>query len=529
MATVNQLERLKALVDRLLPLADRARGEVIAADDWNTLVGAALETARAVVGEGTDTSVPPHEHLDQVTLAWLDPRLRAMIERGPLADPAATSRVSAVERSAALSLQQLDQLTAQVRDLRAATGRAETNDLDRKSALITLTRKLDGLTDPRDEIATLRNSLDAIGTNVAAVSSFAAGLANVSPAQLLAGLAKVDQLQERLTTPTGALLDVAEFERQLTDLRATLVTEDELTAAIGGIHVDLSDSVRDNLLEASKAAAARQAETSAGALTEALRAQVTSQIQEVAQSAVAAAKEATGQFRAEVQDAITTALRGDIAAGDANVRGAIRPAVDAANATLKAQVEQRVAALEGSLGDRVSAALTRATPELLATFNTALNTQLGDLTGQITSLQGRVREVGAALAATTTDLAALRQSTAAALADQIAAVKAANAAALAAAVTDLRNAQSSALDSVRAEIAAERGRVTGALEDVRRSIPPRGISREELNAALNSNNDQLRSDLTTRFNSDFEVRLQNRLGGGGGVGRIPFNPVFPPG
>lgn len=528
MTTVNQLERLKALVDRLLPLADRGRGEVIAADDWNTLVGAVLETARSVVSDGSDTSVPPHEHLDQVTLAWLDPRLRAMIERGPLADPAATSRVSAVERSAALSLQQLDQLSAQVRDLRAATGRAETNDLDRKSTLTTLTRKLDGLTDPRDEIATLRNSLDALGTNVATVSAFAAGLGQVSPAQLLAGLAKVDQLQQGLTTPTGALLDVAEFERQLTDLRATLVTQDQLTAAVGGIHVDLSDAVRNNLLEAAKAAAGRQAETSAGALNETLRAQLTSQIDAVAQSAVAAAKEATGQFRAEVQDAITAQLRADIQSGDADVRAAIGPAVNAASATLKAQVDQQVATLTNSIGDRVGAALTAAAPQLLDTFNAALAARLSDLTGQITTLQGRVRDVSSALTATTTDLAALRQSTTAVLSDQIATLKAQNAAALAAAVADLRNSQTAGFDSVRAEIAAERGRVNGALGDIRNSIPPRGISRDDLNAALSSNNDQLRADITTRVSNDFETRLQNRFGGGGG-GHFVFNPVRPPG
>src|SRR5258708_31522869 len=108
MTSVADSERLKALVDRPLPLSSRARGQVIAADDWNAVVGALLEVARAVVQEGTDSTVPEHTHPDQVALGWLDPRLRTLIERGPLSDPTSTSRVTAVERQAGLLGRQLD-------------------------------------------------------------------------------------------------------------------------------------------------------------------------------------------------------------------------------------------------------------------------------------------------------------------------------------------------------------------------------------------------------------------------------------
>ena len=37
MPTVAELERLQALVSRLTPLADVRRGELIRADDWNSL------------------------------------------------------------------------------------------------------------------------------------------------------------------------------------------------------------------------------------------------------------------------------------------------------------------------------------------------------------------------------------------------------------------------------------------------------------------------------------------------------------
>ena len=93
MPTVAQLDRLKALVDRLTPLTQIQRGELIRAQDWNDVVGMLLEVARAVLAEdAAEQTVPPHEHPDQVKSSWLDPSLRAIMERGPLSDPAQNAR-----------------------------------------------------------------------------------------------------------------------------------------------------------------------------------------------------------------------------------------------------------------------------------------------------------------------------------------------------------------------------------------------------------------------------------------------------
>ena len=475
MTTTADIERLKALVDRLLPLSTRARGELIAADDWNTVVGALLEVARALVTDGPDTAVPPHQHQDQVTSAWLDPRLRAQVERGPLADPAASSRLTALERGTTLGTQQLDQLSAQVRDLRAVSSRQETNDLDRASALTALSRTVDGLSDPRDDVGALRNSLDALGTNVAAVSAFAAGLGDVTPAALRDGLAQVNQLRQQLTTPTGALLDAAEFERRMTELRTTLVTEDELTTAIGNVRPRLPNNVRTDLLNEATAAAQRQAETSAGTLVEQLRGQLAGQIDDVRQSVQQAARDATGQFRDELQAAITAQLRPLIDQGDASVRDGIGQAVSDARAALQAAVDQRVGGLEASLDDRVSAAVAQARPDLLNAVNTTVNARLADLTNQIGALQNGVRDVRAAVTSTATDVAALRQSSAAALDQQITGLRAETAANLGAAIRGVRAEQSSGLDTVRAELAADRGQVSRQFEDLQQRIPGRVV------------------------------------------------------
>ena len=74
MPTVAQLDRLKALVDRLTPLTQIQRGELIRAQDWNDVVGTLLEVARAVLAdEVTPQTVPPHEHPDQVKTSLARP------------------------------------------------------------------------------------------------------------------------------------------------------------------------------------------------------------------------------------------------------------------------------------------------------------------------------------------------------------------------------------------------------------------------------------------------------------------------
>ncbi|OMB83814.1 hypothetical protein [Mycolicibacterium conceptionense] len=472
MATVADIERLKALTDRLLPLSSRARGEVIAAADWNTVVGALLELARAVVAAGVPTAVPAHDHPDQVTLGWLDPRLRALIEGGPLSDPGATARVTSIERQAALVSGRLDDVSREVRELRTVTGRQETNDLDRASALTVLSRTVSGMKDPRNEIAALRSSLDAISTNVSAVSAFATGLGDLTPAALLDGLSQIDQLRQRLTTPTGTLLDAAEFERRLTELQTTLVTEQELTDAIKSRPARLTAAVKAELLDETRVTAQRQAEDSARTLTEAMQTQLSTRIDEVILSAVQAARDAAADFRVDLQTRITTDLTELIKQGQTASDDRLTERFDAAASALRATVDQRITELQGSLDDRVSAAITEARPELLAAFTATVDDRISGLTRQLSTFQTGLDDIRVGLNATNTELAAVQQRTTATL--------------------DSRDA------ALRAEMVTERRRVDGQLSELQRQVTPRptGITREELLTELGRNNDQLRSEMT---------------------------------
>ena len=101
MPTVADLERLDALVKRLVPLADVQRGELIQAQQWNLVVGALIEVARAVLAEEREGHVAAHGHPDQVTPGWLDPRLRTLVERGAPAGSKGGMRACARHATAA--------------------------------------------------------------------------------------------------------------------------------------------------------------------------------------------------------------------------------------------------------------------------------------------------------------------------------------------------------------------------------------------------------------------------------------------
>jgi hypothetical protein len=174
-------------------------------------------------------------------------------------------------------------------------------------------------------------------------------------------------------------------------------------------------------------------------------------------------------------------------------------------------VDQRVDQLEGSLRNRVRTAIADARPELLAAFSATVDTRIAELDGRLAELQTGVGRLRGSVNDASTELAALRQSTTAALANQSAALRAEFAASLRTAVDDVKRTHGVGLETVRAEIASERARVNDQLADVRRQIPRQGITRDELLLELATSNDRLRTEVLTEVNTGLDVRIERRL------------------
>jgi len=461
--TVEQLERVKALVDRLLPLAGRGRGQVISAADWNTVVGALIEVARSVIDDSGERVVAPHDHPDQVSAGWLDPRLRAAVERGPLADPVATARIGAVERGVLAAEQRIDTALSDLREIRTAASRVEASDLDRQATVTRLTRKVDGLADARDDVTALRDSLDVLRTDLNTVSAFANGMADVSPAELREGLRRGEELRTRLTTSSGALLDAAEIERRLTVLANTVVTEDELTAQLSDLRLQVPDDLNATLTEHARTVAQQQADAVMTAQADELRADIATRLAAVEATAAQRAAEAAGRLgdslRTELHDSLTQELTTVISARDAEIRAELNSAIVDTRSATRDMVDAVAADVNNVVADRVRAELAAAESQLADRILQRLQPALTEVTAAVAALRTEVGEQRRAHSQLATSVAELRQTTTTAIDTARRELQASFTRDLRAGLAELDRKIGEQGEGLRGEIAVERRRI----------------------------------------------------------------------
>src|SRR5688572_18648228 len=166
MPTVAELERLEALVGLLAPLTQVQRGELIRADNWNTVVGALIEVARAVLAETREDALPVHEHAEQVSIGWLDPRLRTLLERGPISDPAIVSRIEEIDRAMWRVSHRVDHVDEDLTEIRNRVAEVSTRDLTRQSDVTAVRRSVEGLSNAKEDVLALRETLRSLQTDV---------------------------------------------------------------------------------------------------------------------------------------------------------------------------------------------------------------------------------------------------------------------------------------------------------------------------------------------------------------------------
>ncbi|HXG24644.1 MAG TPA: hypothetical protein VNJ09_08835 [Chthonomonadales bacterium] len=376
MPTVAELERLRALLERLTPLADVQRGELIRAQDWNIVVGALIELARAVVTQEREAAVPPHEHPDQVTTGWLDPRLRSLIERGPLADPAAVTRLQDVERKISTLSTQIERNGQEIKEVRDRATEVVTRDLVREADVTAVRRRIEGMADAREDVRALRETLRAVQTDLRTAIEVSRGLVidgqPVNMAAILERLSSVEALRERLRLPSGQLLDAATLESRLTELTNTLVTEEELDEALanrpGQIPPDQVDALREELSTGLRA----ELQANHQSLTEQIRGEMNQRLSEVdARIAQAVADSLPG-----VRDSVLGSVRPEIAAAVQAVNTELRAFVETrlgeVSTSLRADLEGQLADVQRSIGPAILAELDRQIPPLIAPLQQGL-------------------------------------------------------------------------------------------------------------------------------------------------------------
>jgi hypothetical protein len=516
MATAAEIARIAALTEQLTPLASRRRGELIEADHWNTVVGALVEIARAVIAEG-EQEVPPHDHPDQVKAGWLDPALRARLEKGPLADPASVARVAKLERGLDGLRLSLDGVRTDLTQVRSLTTKVETNDLDRKASLTRIARKMDGLGDARDDVSDVRSTLEVLRSDLDRVSTFARDLdiggETISVASLVERIDGLEGLRSRLTGPNGEELNATSFEVRLAELAETLVTESELDQALEDRPAaGLSDDLRAQLLEASRVAAREQVDSSTADLEGRLTGQINTRFVDVEAKATSAAVARAEEVTASVRDDLRDELGGEIAAGDDAVRGTIDGALADVSGGLRDEIDERIGAVTADFGrvvdERLGATLPDVTAGLVASI-AALGAQVAPLDERVATLQKAVSDVSG-------EAAALRRDLDTRTADLADTLRRDFDAALAKAVSTAQSSDAALANALRAEFAAERLRIDGAIDKLRTQLPglvEAGVSvaKEDILATMRTEVGKLGAELDARVDRQVEVRLTGEL------------------
>lgn len=249
MTTPADLERLQRLLQSLQPLAEMEPGDPVQSKDWNTLVKTLIFLAQTLLARESESTVLPHTHTEQVSLSWLTSRLRNLMEKGPLGEPAVEARLAKIEASAKRLVSRIDAVGNDVEKVRVQVSDVSLKDLVRESSVTTINRKISSMADGRDDVVELRTSLNLINKELASVmeasDAFKINGKIADMNEINNRIKSVEELRKRLTNSSGDLLDASKLEIRLADLENTLVTEEELDAAIK----NLIDATTKGLLE----------------------------------------------------------------------------------------------------------------------------------------------------------------------------------------------------------------------------------------------------------------------------------------
>lgn len=260
MPTVADLERLEALVSNLKDISNKQRGELIEAEAWNRLVAAVIDIGQAALAGEVNEEVAAHKHNDQVSLEWLDPKLRSIILEGSAGDPSTVAQADKFARQLAKFGQTLAEFSDRLNQIQKDISGVATRDVERETSVGDALRKLDGVFDARNDVANLRGSLRLIEGQVRTAADLSGRLVDDNGEEIdFNGLSRrvidLEGLRENLVLPTGSTFDADGYARDLAQLRAELVTEAELEEALGNVGGGISDDLRNELRDDARVAA----------------------------------------------------------------------------------------------------------------------------------------------------------------------------------------------------------------------------------------------------------------------------------
>ncbi len=392
MATTAELQRLDALLTRLIPLSQAARGELIKADDWNTIVSTLIELGRALYSEAAGAEVPGHTHIDQVSLGWLDTQLRTLVSGGSLKDPIQEGKLSSLERKIIQINSEVAERLNDVNATKAELDRLATRELVRENSLQDLDRRVDGLRDSGEDIGQLRLTLDGITEQISTVQNIADQLRGengeiIDVANLQSVVTDLGNWREQLRDANGEPLTGIGIDQKISDALNTLVTEDELQATLDARLEGIEDRLSVDLDSRVTLTMDQRMEPALNDLRSEINSDINRQFEglddRIAQSV---ADEVPG-----VQDALHEALTADIGRQFDELQSSVLAEADTRMAAVSEELRQADRQLREALDASIETQLTEMQTSLLTEVGTQIDTVRSDLLQADDRLQEALR------------------------------------------------------------------------------------------------------------------------------------------
>jgi hypothetical protein len=380
MPTVAELDRLQALLNQLIPLTKIQQGDLIKAQDWNTVVGALIEVTRASLSDDASASIPPHEHPDQVAPGWLTPALRSVVERGSLADPAAVAQIDQIKSRLDYLAARIEGGSQDVTDLRGKINDAVGKHLALVNDFNNANRAIQGAADAREDVLSLRETLGGIQKNLQAVQAATLTI-DGQPANLQAvadRLKSVESFRDNLKTPSGEVWSGAALEHRLTEVATTFVSQDQLNDALKNRPGKITDkdkgALRDLLFNELTVSNAQLNEQAAAGI----RAEMTQRLAGV-----------DAQITQKVADQIPGARDAALAVIRPEILAAVTASADAGKNLLESRLTEANASITNTLASQIEDVQRGIAPALQAELDQRVPAALAEIRGQVDAVNGR--------------------------------------------------------------------------------------------------------------------------------------------
>jgi hypothetical protein len=406
----DNLERIAALVDRLGPLAGKARGMRIEAAELNALVEvlqgllqverAQEQTAQSQLEERF--ALKSHEHLGEVSLAWLDADLQArtggsdssLSTRSALAD--VSSRIASLNTEVARLSTLLDSQSKLL-------DRSQVDELDRSRKLAQFDERFASVENLRTLVSTLSNEVTGVKSNVTTVLELRQSLRDaagnpIDVNKMRQELSEVQTLRENLKGVDGGLLRLRDVEIKLHDLSDAIGAGGPagLDTRIAGVVATAEARLNAKVDERAAGLKADQ-EAALSASEERLRAQLTSGID----ASRASLEQSLGQQSAAAEGRLSTQLDAKLAqsVGDAETRtlAATTSLVESKFALVPEQVRTATTAAvndaRNGLREELRVSLTEALEPKIATLDTRLTGRADAVDSKVAALEGSIPDI----------------------------------------------------------------------------------------------------------------------------------------